>query len=118
VNIVELAAKDTMNASSQTLPHDVDEFAHAGVEKAECETIACARVAMAPGSLECRMTQIIAQEGQSNFIVMGEVTGIHMRDDCLVDGKFDATRYVPLARMGYRDYAAVHEVFELARPDD
>jgi flavin reductase (DIM6/NTAB) family NADH-FMN oxidoreductase RutF len=118
VNIVELAAKDAMNASSATLAHDVDEFDHAGIEKVECETIPCARVAKAPGSLECRMTQIIAQEGESNFIVLGAVTGIHMRDDCLVDGKFEATRYVPLARMGYREYASVKEVFELARPDD
>ena len=118
VNIVELAAKDAMNASSATLPHEVDEFAHAGVEKAECETIPCARVLNAPGSLECRMTQIITQEGESNFVVLGAVTGIHMRDDCVVDGKFEATRYVPLARMGYREYAAVKEVFELARPDD
>ena len=48
----------------------------------------------------------------------GEVVGIHMRDDCLVDGAFDVTRYVPLARMGYRDYSAVREVFGLTRPDD
>jgi hypothetical protein len=35
-----------------------------------------------------------------------------------VDGVFDVTRYKPLARLGYRDYARVEEVFSLARPDD
>jgi flavin reductase (DIM6/NTAB) family NADH-FMN oxidoreductase RutF len=50
--------------------------------------------------------------------VIGEVTGIHMRDDCIVDGKFDSTRFTPLARMGYREYTLVREVFELSRPDD
>ena len=118
VNITEFAAQDAMNASSATLDHGVDEFTNAGVEKAVCETINCARVATAPASLECRMTQIIPQIGENNFVILGEVVGIHMRDDCIVEGKFDSTRYIPLARMGYREYTAVREVFELARPDD
>ena len=41
-----------------------------------------------------------------------------MRDECLVDGRFDVTTFQPLARLGYRDYAVVREVFELKRPDD
>ena len=35
------------------------------------------------------MTQIVRLEGEANFAVFGEVTGVHMRDDCLVDGIFD-----------------------------
>lgn len=118
VNVVGLADRDAMNASSEMLPRGVDEFTHAGIAKAPCETIDCARVATAPASMECRMTQIIALEGKSNFVVLGEVTGIHLRDDCLVDGKFESATYTPLSRMGYREYTAVKEVFELARPDD
>ncbi|MFC6637279.1 flavin reductase family protein [Sulfitobacter sp. JBTF-M27] len=117
-NIVEYAARDAMNASSATLPHDADEFAHAGVEKAECDTINCARVANAPASLECRMTQIVKIEGEANYVVFGEVIGVHLRDDCMVDGRFDVTRYEPLSRLGYRDYTRVREVFEMTRPDD
>lgn len=118
VNIVEFAARDTMNASSAALPRDVDEFAHSGAAKAPCETIDCARVADAPANLECRLTQIVQLPGAANFVVFGEVTGIHLRDDCIVDGQFDVTRFQPLARLGYRDYAAVRDVFELTRPDD
>jgi flavin reductase (DIM6/NTAB) family NADH-FMN oxidoreductase RutF len=118
VNVVEYAMKDVMNASSQMLPRETDEFAHAGIEKAACSEIACARVAAAPASLECRMTQIVQLEGESNFLVLGEVVGMHLRDDVLVDGRFDVTRYQPLSRMGYRDYTVVREVFELTRPDD
>lgn len=118
VNIVEYAARDAMNASSATLPHGTDEFAHANVEKAACDTIDCARVANAPASLECRMTQIVQIEGEANFVVFGEVVGVHLRDDCIVDGLFDVTRYIPLSRLGYRDYTAVREVFEMIRPDD
>jgi flavin reductase (DIM6/NTAB) family NADH-FMN oxidoreductase RutF len=118
VNIVEFAMRDAMNATSGTLPREVDEFEHAGIEKAACSEIDCSRVARAPASLECRMTQIVRLEGESNFLVLGEVVGVHMRDDTLVNGRFDVTTFSPLSRLGYRDYAHVTEVFELARPDD
>ncbi len=118
VNIVEEAMQDAMNASSETLGKDVDEFAHAGVEAVRCSEIECPRVANAPAALECRATKIVKIEGAHNVVVFGEVIGVHLRDDCLVDGRFDVTRYNPLSRMGYRDYTVVREVFELARPDD
>ena len=50
--------------------------------------------------------------------MLGEVTGVHMRDDCLVDGVFDVTTFRPLSRLGYRDYSVVTELFALSRPDD
>ena len=118
VNIVAHALTDQMNASSAGLARDVDEFTRAGLEKAECETIDCPRVAAAPASLECRMTQIVELAGRANFMVIGEVTGVHIRDDALRDGRYDVTLVQPLSRLGYRDYAVVREVFELARPDD
>ncbi|MEM1351440.1 MAG: flavin reductase family protein [Pseudomonadota bacterium] len=118
VNIVEYAMRDVMNASSAMLPRETDEFEHTGIAQDPCTEIDCVRVADAPAALECRMTQIISLEGDSNFVVFGEVVGVHLRDDVLVNGRFDVTRYHPLSRMGYRDYTRVTEVFELARPDD
>jgi flavin reductase (DIM6/NTAB) family NADH-FMN oxidoreductase RutF len=72
----------------------------------------------APANLECKLTQLVDLPGAANIAVFGEVTGIHMRDDCLVDGLFDVTRFQPLARMGYRDYARVETVFSLRRPGE
>lgn len=118
VNVVEQAMTDAMNASSQTLPAGVSEFDHAGLEREACQTIDCARVAGVPASLECRMTQIVKIEGEANFICVGTVCGIHMRDDCLVDGIFDIARFNPVARLGYRNYTVVRDHFELGRPDD
>ena len=54
--------------------------------------------------------------GKANFAVFGEVTGVHIRDNCLVDGIFDVLTYNPLSRMGYRDYTVVREKFALNRP--
>ena len=118
VNIVEYAMRDVMNASSATLPREVDEFDHAGIESAECSEIACARVAAAPAALECKLTRIVELPGGMNRLVLGEVTGVHMRDDCLRDGRFDIMSFQPLTRLGYRDYSHVTSTFELVRPDD
>lgn len=118
VNIVEYAMRDAMNASSKTLPADADEFAHAGLEREACREIACARVAGAPAALECRLTQIVTLEGETNYLVLGEVVGVHMRDDCMVNGMFDVTKFQPLARLGYKDYARVDTLFSLVRPDE
>ncbi|MCC5957093.1 MAG: flavin reductase family protein, partial [Natronohydrobacter sp.] len=118
VNVVEFAARDAMNATSGPWPREVDEFDHAGIAREDCRMIAASRVAGAPAALECRMTQIVPLEGAANFLVLGEVVGVHLREDCLVDGVFDITRFRPLARCGYRDYAVVEEVFSLRRPGE
>ena len=64
------------------------------------------------------MTKIIDLQGSNNFLVLGEVIGVHMDDACMKEGRFDVTTFQPLARLGYRDYSVVKELFELNRPDD
>jgi len=118
VNVVEYAMMDGMNSSSGTYGKDRDEFDIAGIARTDCRTIPCSRVSGAPANLECSLTQIVQLPGQANFAVFGEVTGIHMRDDCLKDGKFDVTTFQPLARLGYRDYARITEIFSLNRPGE
>jgi flavin reductase (DIM6/NTAB) family NADH-FMN oxidoreductase RutF len=118
VNMVQEAMLDVMNATSEALPRGVDEFARAGVEKAECAMIDCPYVAQAPAVLECRLSQIVQLLGPDNWMVIGEVVGIRLRDDCMVNGRFDLALVRPAARLGYRDYAIVTAPFELTRPDD
>jgi flavin reductase (DIM6/NTAB) family NADH-FMN oxidoreductase RutF len=117
VNIVSEALRDAMNQTSGPWGREVDEFTDAGLEKAACETIDCARVAASPANLECKLTQIVQLPGEANFVVFGEVTGVHMRDDCMVDGLFDVTRFTPLTRLGYQDYSVIRETFSLKRPE-
>ena len=114
VNIVSFALRDAMNTTSGPWGKDTDEFVLADLEKVGCDTINCARVAASPATLECKLTQIVQLPGAANF----EVTGVHMRDDCMVDGMFDVKQFSPMARLGYRDYATVRETFSLTRPGD
>lgn len=118
INIVEEAMKDAMNTSTEGFAKDVDEFTRAGLTAARCASIDCPRLADAPASIECKVTQIIQLAGDNNYVIHGAVTGIHMRDTCIVDGIFDVTTFRPLARLGYRDYSVVDNTFTLARPDD
>ena len=118
VNVVAEAMFHAMSATSADLAPEIDEFAHAGVAKAECTTIPCPRVADAPATLECELIDIITLRGRNNFLILGEVTGIHLRDDCLTEGRFDVTRFNPVARLGYRDYTIVRDLVELRRPDE
>ena len=117
-NVVSHALRDAMNASSAALAGDVDEFAHAGLEKAECDTVACSYVVAAPAVLECKLTKIVELPGLYNQVVFGEVTGVRIRDEHLIGGTFDVTTFQPLARLGYRDYSVVKDLFSLTRPDD
>ena len=116
VNIADYPMRDKMNASSATYPAGPDEFAACGIARAECETINCPRVQDAPAALECRASQILHLAGEANYMVLGVVTGIHIRDDCLRDGRFDLSATGWLSRMGYKDYTVTRETFEMERP--
>jgi flavin reductase (DIM6/NTAB) family NADH-FMN oxidoreductase RutF len=115
-NVVPLALKDAMNLSSGEYHPDIDEFERAGLAKAPSLVVGPPRVAAAPAALECRLWRIVELPGAANVLVIGEVVGVHIADSVIVDGKVDVTLYQPLARLGYRDYAAVSEVFALSRP--
>lgn len=119
-NIVGWELRDAMNESSGAHPVGVDEFELAGLEKGASVVVRPPRVAAAPASLECVLHQEVVLpaegEGMMNVMVIGRVVHVHLRDDLIVDGRFDITRCKPVARCGYKDYAVVNEVFEMSRP--
>ncbi len=118
VNVVSFALRDAMNASSGPYPAGEDEFLRAGLEAAPSVVVAPPRVAQAPAALECRLWKVIDLPGAANALVIGEVVGVHVDPAVIVDGKIDVAIYQPLARLGYRDYAAVTDVFSLTRPGE
>lgn len=120
-NFVSYPLRDAMNASSAAVPPDVDEFEVAGLTRAPCNAIAAPRVAEAHAVLECRYIKTVdLPDGKGGKhiaeIVLGIVVGVHIDDRVIVDGKVDATKLHPVARLGYMDYAAVNEVFAMTRP--
>lgn len=120
VNIVSYALRDAMNVSSGGYAAGEDEFALAGLTKAPSLIVKPPFVAESPAALECVLHDIIelppSVDGLANRMVLGRVVAVHIKDEFLVDGKFDVTRFRPLTRCGYRDYAALTEVFQMTRP--
>jgi len=116
VNMVSSQMQNEMNTTSAPVNRDIDEFDLANIAREKCTVIDCFRVSQSPAALECKLTQIVKIQGDNNFVVFGQVVGIHMNDDCIVDGLFDVTRAGLLARLGYQDYTVVTSTFALARP--
>jgi flavin reductase (DIM6/NTAB) family NADH-FMN oxidoreductase RutF len=114
---------DAMNISSGALAEGESEFEAAGLETAACRLVKAPRVAASPAALECRVAQSFRlqdAEGQplEGWMIIGQVVGVHIDEAYIRDGRFDTAAAQPLARCGYRDYAAVTELFEALRPTD
>lgn len=121
VNLVGSRLVKQMVASSVDAPRGISEFGYAGLEAIPSVLVAAPRVAGAPAALECRVTEIFEPKDlqgrpSSATVVAGEVIGVHIDDEMLTDGLFDAVKAGNVARLGYMDYAAVSAVFSLRRP--
>jgi flavin reductase (DIM6/NTAB) family NADH-FMN oxidoreductase RutF len=120
-SLVSLELADQMNASSVDAPEGVDEFGHAGIEAADGKMVDAPYVEAAYAVLECRVTESFCPKGldggdSENHVVIGQVVGIHIRDEAIRDGRLDMAKVAPLARMGYMDYTDAAETFEMFRP--
>jgi flavin reductase (DIM6/NTAB) family NADH-FMN oxidoreductase RutF len=112
--------REAMNRTSAQVAADVDEMQLVGLTPAPSRLVAPPRVKESPVAFECRYWRTIDLPGRNgkpgtNAIVLGQVIGIHIADEAIVNGRVDVTRLKPIARLGYGDYAVVDEVFTLAR---
>ena len=121
-NLATYDLRDAMNTTSAPVGPEIDESDLAGLEMIPSQIVAPPRVAASPIHLECKTMQTLelpcTRPGMTNFVVFGEVVGIHIDEKVIDDkGLVDVTRYKPLSRLGYMDYATVTEVFSLERPE-
>jgi flavin reductase (DIM6/NTAB) family NADH-FMN oxidoreductase RutF len=122
-NLVPRALFEAMNVTSGAQAAGESEFAAAGLAEAPCRVVRAPRVAASPASLECRVVtsmrlQDVDGAALEGWIIIGQVVGVHIDEAYLRDGRFDTAAAQPVARCGYRDYAAVEEMFEALRPTD
>ena len=96
-----LALRDAMNASSRAYPAGTDEFALAGLSAAPSRIVAPPRVARRPAALECRLWRIVELPGGDNYMVIGEVVGVHIAERviCRWPGRRDALPAAGAARL-------------------
>ncbi|WP_277184642.1 flavin reductase family protein [Caballeronia sp. BR00000012568055] len=113
---------EQMNRTSAPVALEVDEFELSGLTKAPGRNVDVPHVAESPAALECKLLQIIrlnnlAGEPMDNWLALGQVVGVHIRNEFLKDGLFDTAAACPIMRAGYRaDYAEIGEMFQMIRP--
>ncbi len=113
---------DKMNTTSAPAPYGTDEFELAGLSAAPGRLVDAPYVAEALAALECRVVQVMPLAGldgvvSGNTMVIGQVVGIHIRDEAIKDGRLDMSMARPIGRLGYMDYADAGDVFEVMRPN-
>ncbi|MFN0264013.1 flavin reductase family protein [Tepidamorphus sp. 3E244] len=113
--------RDQMNESSAPTDSGISEFELAGLTPVDCEMVDAPRVKESPVALECRYLKTVNFDPVDGVevtasTVFGAVVGIHIDDSLIEDGMVDITRAQPLARLGYRDYCVVRELFQMTRP--
>jgi flavin reductase (DIM6/NTAB) family NADH-FMN oxidoreductase RutF len=123
-NLVSRAQAEAMNATSASVGPDVDEFDLAGLGGVPSVDVRPDRVAGAPVSFECRLTQLVQLRDQHGtevdaWLSLGEVVAVHIDEDLLVDGVYDTARAEPVLRGGGPSaYFAVtaDQRFDMVRP--
>ena len=124
-NLVTRDLAEAMNATSATLPPEVDEFAAAGLEQRASVLVAPPRVAASPVQFECRVTQTLqlkAHDGRdlNQWLILGEAVMIHIDAALIEGGIYQTARATPVTRGGGpADYFAItqEQLFKLRRPD-
>lgn len=124
-NLATRAQAEAMNATSATVPAEVDEFALAGLDMLPSTLVKPDRVAGSPVQFECRLTQLIqleTKEGRSldQWLVIGEAIGIHIDRAMIENGIYQTARPHPIVRGGGpADYFEITEdrLFKMRRPD-
>ncbi len=119
-NLATYDLRTEMNITGSDHREDVSEAELAGLAMVASRTVKPPRVARSPIALEClynKTVELTSSSGKasSSSIVIGEVVRVHIDDGVIVDGMIDMARIRPLARLGYMDFTAVDNIFEMKR---
>ena len=123
-NLATRAQAEAMNATSASVPPEVDEFLLAGLGKAASRLVAPPGVVGSPVQFECKVTQIIhltTKEGDliPQWLVMGKAVGIHIDRSLIESGVYQTAKAHPISRGGGpADYfeTTQHQLFHMPRP--
>jgi flavin reductase (DIM6/NTAB) family NADH-FMN oxidoreductase RutF len=116
VNLVDEAIAEAMNICAIDFPPEISEIEVAGFRLLPGESIARARIAEAPVSMECRRL-VTLQPGPERYIVLGEVLVIHVREG-IVDPatlRVDRDAYAPIGRLFGGGYVRTRDRFDMPR---
>jgi flavin reductase (DIM6/NTAB) family NADH-FMN oxidoreductase RutF len=123
-NLATRDLADHMNATSASAPYGVDEFDLAGLTPIASRVVSVPRVAESPVNFECVVTDIVPLRNRNGepagaWLTLGEIVGVHIRQDLLKDGVFDTFGAGIILRAGgMSSYAEIRPDtrFDMVRP--
>lgn len=123
-NLVTRPLAEAMNQTCAAVAPEVSEFELAGLTPVASRLIKPPRVMESPVSFECKLTQVLQLQGVDGakvdtWLVLGEVVGVHIRADLLVDGVYDTAGADHILRGGGpADYFTLGpaQLFKMYRP--
>lgn len=123
-NLATMELALAMNATSASVPADVNEFDLAGLTAQPCRLVQVPRVAESPVAFECKLAQIIRLQGADGrpaaaWLTVGEVIAVHIDRRLIKDGVYQTALARPILRAGRTsDYAEIRPdaMFEMPRP--
>jgi flavin reductase (DIM6/NTAB) family NADH-FMN oxidoreductase RutF len=110
---------EQMNATSDKLPPEIDEFLHAGVTPIASVKVKPMRVQESPIHLECELVHHYFLEGHQQggaCVIIGRIVMMHYADEVLLDNyKINLETHKPVARLGGANYSKLGELFTIKR---
>jgi flavin reductase (DIM6/NTAB) family NADH-FMN oxidoreductase RutF len=104
-NLVTRDLAEAMNLSCAAVAPEVNEFELAGLTPQASSLVKPPRVAESPVAFECKLSQLIRLRGANgvevdSWMVLGEVIGVHIAANLLIDGVYDTAAAHPVLRGG------------------
>lgn len=98
INVTTEKNLEQMDHTSKVLPPDESEFDLAGIERADCRTIAAPRVADAAVAMECALYDVHDIHGR--HMILGDVEYFHVDESVMHDGEINARAVDTVGRLG------------------
>lgn len=114
VNLAHAPLLEQVNNSAARFPADVSEIEVLGIAVEASTRVKPPRVAGSPVAIECTLHS--TNELGDSTVVLGNVLGVSVKDEVLVDGHPDYRLLDPLARLGKDEWALRAEVRAVPRP--
>lgn len=122
-NLVSEPLLQAMSDTAAALEPGENEFEFAKLGATPSRLVKPPRVTDTPAALECKVTLFtqlkdMNDEITDRYMVVGQVVGVYINDDYIVDGRFDVLKAAPVARCGYQDYSPMRELVQVLRPGE
>ncbi len=113
INMVPEGWEQAVQTASEDHPPDVSEVELLGFETMPSLRVRPPRLAGSKIQFECELDQILHFGDAPNSLIVGKVVAMHIKSGLATDCRIDPKAYLPVARIGGRNYVRLGDVVEV-----